>query len=93
MPEPLAIDADEFTYRVATRIGITLEAVAQHMETPEVDATRAEAIISHAAACDDYDLMAAWRVAAGIAAVARMTPAQVRELADLVGVQVDPQQQ
>lgn len=93
MPEPLPIDPDDFTFRVATRLSAALARIAEHVEQPSIDQSRAEAIIRHASECDDYDLMAAWRAAAGIAAVVKLTPAQIRELATLFGTSDTPTSQ
>lgn len=87
MPEPLPIDPDQMTYEIATVIPDTLEIVAQHVETPEPTAERYAELVGLALSGGYLATMAAWRVAAGLAKVAGMTPAQVRELADLIGIQ------
>jgi len=90
MPEPLPIDPDQMTYEIALVIGDTLEIVAQHVEMPEPTAERYGELIALAQSGGYMALLAAWRVAAGLAKVAGMSPAQVRELADLIGVQDAP---
>jgi hypothetical protein len=90
MAEPVQPSADETNYLLATMIQDTLGLIAEQMRRPEPSEEDYAHYATVAKAMGVAGTMCAWRVAAGLAAIAGMKPDQVAELGQYIGARPDP---
>lgn len=90
MAEPVPPTADDINFLLATLIQDTLDLIAAQMRHPEPSQEDYDNYLTVATAMGTPGTLCAWRVAAGLAAIAGMKPDQVAELGQYIGAQSDP---